>query len=62
MWEADQNWCQAIVFQVHEVEKYRVLKFLNENLMKTMDSCILLILMRNMGWKESIYKEAIEKM
>lgn len=60
IWEADENRCQAIEFQVHEVEKYEVLKFMNENPMKTVDSCMIFILKRNMGWKESIYKGAIE--
>lgn len=54
VWEANQSYCQASVFQVHEVEKYSVLKFLSENPMKTVDLCILFILKNNMSWKDSI--------
>ena len=61
-WEADQSRCQAIMFQVHELERYGVLKFLSENPMKVVDSCLLFILKSNMGWKDSIYKVAIEEM
>lgn len=61
VWEVELSCCQAIVFQVIEVEKFGVLKFLNENPMKTMDPCILFILKNNMSWKESICKEAIKE-
>lgn len=61
-WEADQNQCQAIVFQVNEVAKCGVLKFLGENPMKTVDLCMLFILKSNMGLEESINREAIEEM
>lgn len=50
------------MFQVDEVERYGVLKFLSENPMKTVDSCMMFILRSNMSWKYSIYKGAIEEM
>ena len=50
-----------MVFQVTEFEKFRVLKFLNENLMKNVDPYMLFIIKNNMGWKESVYKEAIKE-
>lgn len=62
MWEANQSWCQAIVFQVHEAIRYGVVKFLRENPMNIVDSCMLFILKNNMGWKDLIYKGAIEEM
>ena len=61
-WEIEQSRCQLVVFQVIEVEKFGVLKFLNENLMKNVDPYMLFIIKNNMGWKESIYKEAIKEM
>ena len=60
--ETEQSQFQAVVFQVTEVEKYGVLQFLGENPVKTIDSCMLFIMKHNMGWKESIYKEAIKEM
>ena len=48
-WETEQSRCQAIVFQVTEVEKYGVLKFLSENPMKIVDSCMLFIMKNNRG-------------
>ena len=39
-----------------------MLKFLNENPMKNVDPCMLFIMKNNMGWKESVYKEAIKEM
>ena len=59
--EVEQGWCQAIVFQVTEVEKFGVLKFLNENPLKNVDPCMLFIIKNNMGWKEIVYKEAIQE-
>lgn len=35
---------------------------MSENPLKTIDSCMLFILKNNMGWKESIYREAIKEM
>ena len=61
VWETELGRCQAIVFQVTEVERFGVLKFLNENPMKNVDPCMLFILKNNMGWKESIYKETIKE-
>ena len=61
VWEVELAWCQAMVFQVIEVEKFGVLKFINKNPMKTMDPCMLFILKNNMNWKESICKEAIKE-
>ena len=51
-WETKQSWCQVVVFQVIEVEKFGVLKFLNKNLMKNVDPCMLFIMKNNMSWKE----------
>ena len=59
--EAELARCQAMVFQVTEVEKFRFLRFLNENPMKTVDPCMLFILKNNMSWKDSICKEAIKE-
>ena len=50
-----------MVFQVTEVERFEVLKFLNGNPMKNVDPCMLFILKNNMNWKESIYKETIKE-
>ena len=50
------------MFQVTEVEKYEVLKFLGENSMKTIDSCTLFIMRHNMIWMESIYMEVFKEM
>jgi hypothetical protein len=61
-WESDRSRCQAIVFQISEVEKYGVPKFLNENPMKAVDPCMLFILKSNMIWKESMYREALREM
>ncbi len=60
-WEIGKNWCQAIVFQVTEVDKFRVLKFLNENPMKNVDPCMLFIMKNNIGLKELVYREAIKE-
>lgn len=60
-WETEQSRCQMVVFQVTEVEKFGVLKFLNKNPMKNVDPCMLFIMKNNMGWKESIYTEAIKE-
>ena len=46
---------------MNEVEKFRVLKFLNENLMKNVDPYIFFIMKNNMSWKELVYKEAIKE-
>ena len=43
-WETKKNWCQVVIFQVTEVEKFGVLKFLNENPMKNVDLCMLFIM------------------
>jgi hypothetical protein len=61
-WEADRNRCQAIVYQISEVEQYSVPKFLAENPMKAVDPCMLFILKSNMIWKESMYWEALLEM
>ena len=61
VWETKLARCQAMVFQVIEVECFGVLKFLKENPMKTVDPCILFILKNNMSWKEAIYREAIKE-
>lgn len=60
MWEADEGRGWVIVFQVQEVEKYGIMKFLYENPIKTVDPCMLFILKRNMNWKVSLYKVALE--
>ena len=60
-WETELARCQAVVFQVTEVEHFGVLKFLNENPMKNVDPCMLFILKNNMNWKEAIYKETIKE-
>ena len=60
-WETELGRCQAVVFQVTEVEWFRVLKFLNENPMKNVDSCMFFILKNNVKWKEAIYKETINE-
>jgi hypothetical protein len=62
VWETELGLCQAVVFQVTEVERFGVLKFLNENPMKSVDPCMLFILKNNMTWKETLYKEAIKEM
>ena len=49
VWEAELARCQALVFQVTEVERFGVLKFLNENPMKTVGPCMLFILKNNMN-------------
>ena len=61
VWETELARCQAVVFQVIEVERFGVLKFLNENPMKTVDPCMLFILTNNMSWKEAVYREAIKE-
>lgn len=61
VWEAELACCQAMVFQVTKVEKFGLLKFLNENPMKTVDPCMLFILKNNMSWKESICKGVINE-
>ena len=43
------------------MERFKVLKFLNENPMKTVDPCMLFILKNNMSWKEAIYRGAIKE-
>lgn len=49
VWEIELAHCQAIVFQVTEVERFRVLKFLNENPMKFVDPCMCFMLKNNMN-------------
>ena len=44
-----------------EVERFGVLKFLNENPMKNVDPCMLFIMKNNMGQKEVVYKETIKE-
>ena len=61
VWEEELARCQALVFQVIEVEHFGVLKFLNENPMKTVDPWMLFILKNNMNWKEAVYREAIKE-
>ena len=61
-WKTKQSQCQAIVFQVTEVEKYGVLKFLGKKSMKIVDYCMLFIMKHNIIWKESIYKEVVKEM
>lgn len=61
VWEAELAQCQALVFQVTEVERFRVLNFLNENPMKNVDPCMLFILKNNMSWKEIVYRETIKE-
>jgi hypothetical protein len=58
-WEANRSQCQAIVFQIIEVEQYGVQKILSENPMKTVDPNMLFILKSTMIWKENMYKEAL---
>ena len=61
VWEIELARYQALIFQVTEVERFGVLKFLNKNPMKTVDSCMLFILKNNMSWKEVVYREAIKE-
>ena len=49
LWKFNEARCWEIVFQVQEVEKYGVIKFLAENPIKIVDSCMLFILKNNMG-------------
>ena len=44
IWETELAHCQAVVFQVIEVEHFGVLKFLNRNPMKSVDPCMLFYL------------------
>ena len=60
-WETELARCQAVVFQVTEVERFGALKFMNENPMKNVDPCMLFILKNNMHWKEAIYRETIKE-
>ena len=61
VWEVELTHCQALVFQVIEIERFGVLRFLNKNPMKTVDPCMLFILKNNMSWKETVYREAIKE-
>jgi hypothetical protein len=49
VWETELAHCQAIVFQVKEVEKFGLLKFLNKNPMKSVDPSMLFMLKNNMN-------------
>ena len=49
VWETELACCQSLVFQVTEVEHFGVLKFVNENPMKTVNLCMLFILKNNMS-------------
>jgi hypothetical protein len=60
-WEADRGRCQAVVYQINEVEQYGVTKFLTENPMKSVDPCMLFILKSTMSWKDTIYMEALRE-
>ena len=60
-WEAELGRCQTVVYQVTEVDRFGVLKFLNENPMKKVDPYMLFILKNNMSWKEAVYRETIKE-